>query len=84
MDKQEVCHVCGKEYWPNQAWLHKRCTVFGGSDSGDVVNEVVSGEKGGHLETVRVTAPKQSKPKFDRVAYQREYMRRRRGPKVST
>lgn len=34
--------ICGKSYWPNQAWLHKRCVVNAESvvnkPDGSVVN----------------------------------------------
>ena len=62
-----TCKGCGKEYWPNQVWLH-------------------DGHQGSEVESSVVQNPKTYDPDpesgvgapFDRVRYQREYMRRRR------
>lgn len=71
MNQQNWCVKCQKDYWPNQAWLHKKCLTNGERPSmsrfepGADKQDVTAGE----------TAPK---AKFDRVAYQRGLMRKRR------
>ena len=73
MEQKKGC-VCGKSYWPSQAWQHKECrssvdasksgergTSGVREASGQVLRAAVKGVAGG--------------PKFDRTAYQRQYMR---------
>jgi len=80
------CPRCWKDYWPAAAWQHGvgKCEVL-------IKNPVSLATSQSELKTLagKVLAKKDGKPEskpelkvaFDRVAYQREYMRRRRAAK---
>jgi hypothetical protein len=64
--------VCGREYWANQAWIHKACVVV---NDPVVVNAPVV-----NMECPVVVNARSGDRhnKEARRAYMREYMRRRR------
>ena len=66
MAEKRTCDGCGKEYWWPARWQHKDCNVLPKVDESvgrdTAVADVVAG----------------TKVRFDRTAYQREYMRKRR------
>jgi hypothetical protein len=58
--------LCGKQYWPNQAWLHKGCAT-------NATNA--------NIESIKPATNDRTANRRDRSVYneyQREYMRKRR------
>jgi len=88
MQTKKPC-VCGRAYWPNQAWQHKGCATNGVAtnsdatntktregDSGSILGVVVAADAGGEAGVSKTTANRRSRESYN--AYQREYMRKRR------
>ena len=70
---RRVCNGCKKEYWPNQGWLHEACRKSVDARNKEVVSDMVS------PEVRRSGPPKQRWSREAYNAYQRDYMRKRRG-----
>jgi len=73
--------VCGKSFWPNQAWAHKSCGEAEASPVSEVEEEM--GRNAGSVLEGEVTQVFGSalKQRWDREkyrSYQREYMRKYR------
>ena len=81
MGEKRRCDGCGKEYWwPSCRWQHEKCgkgKAVGGEikRGGDVG---VSGKGVCQAGVVEDRTEGDGRVKFDKVAYQRGYMRRRR------
>lgn len=83
------CQYCGKKEWRHicdQTPVMSKSTLTGGKVSPPVEAPSDSGKKAVHVPVVDRIEPVMDaqhetagdKPKFDRNAYQREYMRKRR------
>ena len=73
MDKP-VCKLCNKKHYSHEGHIFPEQFRKGTSD--DVKNSLESGVIGKTRDSVRFV--ESEKKTFDRVAYQREYMRKRR------
>ena len=69
MNQVQVSCSCGKRYWPNQKWMHQECVANSDVANTTVANNVANASN----KTYRYRDAEK------RRAYQREYMRKRRG-----
>ena len=79
MDFKKGC-VCGKSYWPSQAWQHVSCVKDGTGKDEELLGERDRGEHGSGPQEAVHGGQEKKKP-FDRKAYQRQYMRAYRARK---
>ena len=79
MNQRKEC-ICGKSYWTKQAWVHENCaqTVgqVGGREGVDRATKAADVDLGrDHPDLELARGSELARQPFDRVAYQREYMK---------
>ena len=72
--ERRVCEGCGKEYWPNQGWLHEKC--LGRTDRVGLPDRAISAETGGICNAAATRSSLSTwTTREEYKAYRREYMR---------
>ena len=72
--------VCGRSFWPKQAWIHEGCLVRGGAPSAfaQTPKPVVNAAKVVNASVVVNKRSGRHRKTEARAKYMREYMKRRR------